>query len=84
MATLKKETYPEDWVSVFVAPGTGKDKGTIFVGVNGKGYYVPRGKSVMVPPEVAEVLKNREAMLEIAEEYESSVTGSKSLNQSPE
>lgn len=71
--STKKETYPENWVSVFVAPGMGKDKGTIFVGVNGKGYYVPRGKSVMVPPEVAEVLKNRDEMLDQAEAYQDSV-----------
>lgn len=63
-----------DWVTVYVDPGSGKDKGTIFVGVNGRGYYVPRGKSVSVPPEVAEVLKNREAMLEYAEQYSESVS----------
>ncbi len=62
------------WVTVYVDPGIGKDKGTIFVGVNGKGYYVPRGKAVEVPPEVAEVLKNREAMLEQAEAYSESVS----------
>ena len=63
-----------DWVTVYVDPGSGKDKGTIFVGVNGRGYYVPRGKSVAVPPEVAEVLKNRETMLEHAEQYSESVS----------
>lgn len=65
-----------DWETVYVAPGSGKDKGTIFVGVNGKGYYVPRGKAVEVPPEVAEVLRNREKQLEQAEEYSDSVAGS--------
>ena len=64
-----------DWETVYVAPGSGKDKGTIFVGVNGKGYYVPRGKSVSVPPEVAEVLRNREKQLEQAEAYSDSVAG---------
>ena len=71
--STKKETYPADWVSVFVAPGMGKDKGTIFVGINGKGYYVPRGKAVMVPLEVAEVLRNRDEMLDKAEAYQDSV-----------
>ncbi len=81
----KKDTKPEtvqhtaahekdNWETVFVAPGSGKDRGTIFVGVNGKGYYVPRGKSVAVPPEVAEVLRNREAQLEQAEAYSDSVS----------
>lgn len=64
----------EKWETVYVAPGTGKDKSTIFVGVNGKGYYVPRGKSVQVPPEVAEVLRNREKQLAQAEEYSDSVS----------
>lgn len=64
----------QGWVTVYVDPGSGKNKGTIFVGVNGKGYYVPRGKSVEVPPEVAEVLRNREAMLEHAEQYSESVS----------
>ncbi len=77
---MKKEDVQEaaqvqsGWVTVYVDPGIGKDKGTIFVGVNGKGYYVPRGKAVEVPPEVAEVLKNREAMLEQAEAYSESVS----------
>lgn len=73
--TGNAQNVKEDWETVYVAPGTGKDKGTIFVGVNGKGYYVPRGKSVQVPPEVAEVLRNREKQLAQAEEYSDSVSG---------
>ncbi len=72
--TDNTQNVQADWVTVYVDPGSGKDKGTIFVGVNGRGYYVPRGKSVSVPPEVAEVLKNREAMLEYAEQYSESVS----------
>ena len=74
MKTNTETMQNTDWETVYVAPGSGKDKGTIFVGVNGRGYYVPRGKSVSVPPEVAEVLKNREAMLEYAEQYSESVS----------
>lgn len=78
MENKKKADHTQNvetnWVKVYVDPGSGKDKGTIFVGVNGRGYYVPRGKSVEVPPEVAEVLQNRESMLEYAEQYSESVS----------
>lgn len=33
----------------------------VFVGVNGKGYQIPRGIDVEVPEEVIEVLKNAQA-----------------------
>ena len=74
-ASEQAQNPDADWETVYVAPGNGKDKGTIFVGVNGKGYYVPRGKAVEVPPEVAEVLRNREKQLEQAEAYSDSVAG---------
>lgn len=41
----------------------------LFVGVNGKGYRVQRGKTVEVPEEVAEVLKNAQLAEELRDEY---------------
>lgn len=39
-------------VEVFIPRGTANDEPNLFVGVNGKGYLLPRGKKSMVPPEV--------------------------------
>lgn len=46
-----------------------------FVGVNGKTFQVPRGKSVKVPKPVAQVLAYSEAARNAAEEYESELAG---------
>ena len=46
-----------------------------FVGVNGKTFQVPRGKSVKVPKPVAQVLAYPEAAKNAAEEYESELAG---------
>ncbi len=46
-----------------------------FVGVNGKTFQVPRGKSVKVPKPVAQVLANAEAAKTAAEEYENGLAG---------
>lgn len=42
-----------------------------FVGVNGRAFQVPKGKSVMVPKPVAEVIANSEKARQEAEDYES-------------
>ncbi len=73
----KKKTTADpkaDWVSVYVEPGTGKDKGTLYVGVNGRGYYVPRGKATLVPPEVAEVLRHRGEALDAQDAFADGMT----------
>ena len=46
-----------------------------FVGVNGKTFQVPRGKTVSVPSPVAEVIANSEAAKEAAEEFENGLAG---------
>lgn len=46
-----------------------------FVGVNGKTFQVPRGKSVKVPKPVAQVLAYSETAKNAAEEYESELAG---------
>lgn len=50
--------------SVFLPRASETEQQFEFVGVNGRFYQVPRGKSVEVPAEVAEVLRNKQ----IAEE----------------
>ena len=46
------------------------EKGDVYVAVNGKSYLIKRGEFVDVPVSVAEVLENREKMLNEALEFE--------------
>ena len=55
-------------VKVFLPKIPGEEN-TVFVGLNGKGYQVPRGKQVEVPAAVAEILNNVEKNREYAEKY---------------
>ena len=50
---------------------TRKEKDDVYVGVNGQTYLIKRGEVVEVPASVAEVLANREKMLNEAMEFES-------------
>lgn len=52
---------------------TRNEKDDVYVGVNGKSYLIKRGEYVDVPACVAEVLDNREKMLNQAMEFESQV-----------
>lgn len=45
-------------------PRTRKDEGDVFVGVNERTWVIKRGVEVDVPACVAEVLENRDIMLE--------------------
>ena len=49
MATKKNET-----VSLLIPRVPGDDSPNFFVGINGKNYLIPKGKTVEVPKEVAE------------------------------
>ena len=54
MAEETKTTKTKDTrVEVFVPRGAANDDPNYFVGVNGKSYLLPRGKTSKVPPEVA-------------------------------
>lgn len=65
MAEVKTGAKTE---SVFLPRASETEQQFEFVGVNGKFYQVPRGKSVEVPAEVAEVLRNAQfAETELAE-----------------
>lgn len=66
------EPNAQGWPEVYVDPGTGKDKGTLYVCINGRGYYVPRGKRTRVPPEVYEVLQHRTEVLDAGDAYRDS------------
>lgn len=49
---------------------TRKEQADVYVAVNGKSYLIKRGEYVDVPASVAEVLENREKMLNEAMEFE--------------
>ena len=72
MAETKKTEKPvkagRDIVTVLI-PKEGANAASLFVSVNGKGYNIPRGKSVRVPRSVAEVLARRERAMKIEEDY---------------
>ena len=51
-------------------PLTRSEKDDVYVAVNGKPYLIKRGVEVEVPASVAEILANREKMLEQAMEFE--------------
>ena len=54
--------------TVYIPKMPGEDA-TVYVGVNGKGYLIPRGKRTEVPVEVAEVLAMSEHAADRADEY---------------
>ena len=75
MAETKKTEKTEkpvkagrDIVSVFL-PKESANANSLFVSINGKGYNIPRGKSIRVPRSVAEVLARRERAIKIEEDY---------------
>ena len=51
-------------------PLTRKEKSDVYVAVNGKSYLIKRGEDVEVPEFVAEVLRHKEEMLDLAMAYE--------------
>ena len=52
-----KEANPmKEMVEIF-APLVSGEENSIFVGINGKGWTVPRGKKVQVPKPVAELIE---------------------------
>ena len=61
MAEKKTEATTEEKndtrVEVFIPKGYANDEPNLFVGVNGVNYLLPRGKTSLVPPAVAEEVK---------------------------
>lgn len=66
----KKNTNGEKLVRIRL-PKERRDQENVFVGVNERTWLIRRGIEVEVPECVAEVLENREMMLETIMEFES-------------
>lgn len=66
-----KTTTPpvaEERVTVFVEKESGEPP-MLFVGINGKNWQIPRGKSVEVPKSVANIVEARKRMKRFRDEY---------------
>lgn len=66
-----KTTTPpvaEERVTVFVEKESGEPP-MLFVGINGKNWLIPRGKSVEVPKSVANMIEARKRMKRFRDEY---------------
>ena len=66
---MAKKKSEEKRVAVFV-PKLGKDGAPVTIGINGKLYRLPRGKTSMVPEAVAKEFKR---MSEAEERYDETV-----------
>lgn len=54
--------------TVFIPKQSGEDP-TVLVGLNGKNYLIPRGKSIEVPKDVAAIVHQLERASEAADNY---------------
>lgn len=52
-------------VEVYIPRGAAYEDPNVFVGVNGVGYLLPRGKTSLVPPEVAKELERSKRAQEV-------------------
>lgn len=50
----------KDMVTVTLPRATGKEEGSVFCSLNGKGYLIQRGIPVRVPRPVADILRESE------------------------
>lgn len=70
MAAKNATPVNEEKVTVFVDKESGEPP-MLFVGINGKNWQIPRGKSVQVPKSVADMVEARKRMKRFLEEYSS-------------
>ncbi|MBQ1271700.1 MAG: hypothetical protein IIY11_08600 [Clostridia bacterium] len=70
MAAKNATPVNEEKVTVFVDKESGEPP-MLFVGINGKNWQIPRGKSVEVPKSVADMVEARKRMKRFREEYSS-------------
>ena len=69
MATATKTTNPMlEMVSIHIPKASGEDR-TVFVGLNGRGWNIPRGMTVEVPKPVADVFYAAQDNATKADEY---------------
>ena len=71
MEKTKKSDVWNEMVEVRLPKAPKTEQNFQFVGVNGRTFQVPKGKSVTVPKPVYEVLMNSEKAKAEAEDYES-------------
>lgn len=68
MATVKK-TEKRRKIAVYVERATGAEDNYVRVGVNGKMYQIPRGKTTMVEWPVFEALRRSATAKAVSEAY---------------
>ena len=67
----KKVAVANDLVRFRIAKGSSdKERGDVFVAVNGKSYLIKRGVTVEMPKEVVEVLENASNQMDYAISYQ--------------
>ena len=66
MATTetKAKASAEERVSVFIPKGMPKEDPNLFISVNGVNYLIPRGKTSLVPANVAKIIERHYGALE--------------------
>ena len=70
MAAKNETLSNEERVSVFVEKESGEPP-MLFVGINGKNWQIPRGKTVQVPKAVKDMVDARIRMKRFRDEYSS-------------
>ena len=70
---VKSEAKTEELVEVYVPKGSPKDDPNLFVGINGKNWLLPKGKTSKVPAYVAEEYNRHLAAVESYTETISSI-----------
>lgn len=80
MAETKTNPFAE-LMSIRLPKANRGEPDTVYVGVNGRGFYVKKGQTVNVPKPVYEVLVNSLKAEEEADNYERAREGSKEIGQ---
>ena len=60
MAT-ENTTKKEEKVDLFIPKGYANDEPNFFISVNGKNFILPKGKTSLVPPAIAEEIRRSQA-----------------------
>lgn len=60
----------KDMVTVTLPRATGREEGTVFVGLNGKGYNLKKGTTIQVPRPVYDILDEANRQRERQAAYE--------------
>ena len=69
MATTNKTVDPMTVMETVFIPKIPGEETTVFVGINGKSWTIPRGKSCEVPKPVADMLRERQRRQDAADEF---------------